>query len=98
MDEVDAYLARATVKFPPPLLTWMARPQPDQGLGRRCLLWIYEQYPTIKQVELNIVHFVVTNSFWINLNTACMANVGGSFIVNIGYNNISSCANFYAMT
>ena len=47
-EEVEAYLDLGQVSFPDPLLQWMSTPRPDQGLGRRCLVWLRNQYPGLK--------------------------------------------------
>ena len=47
-EEVKSYLARATVSFPPPVMSWMTSPKTDQGLGHRSLLWLRETCPMLR--------------------------------------------------
>ena len=45
--EIESYLDRATISFPLPILQWMAKPVHDKTLGRRCLMWLREKYPSL---------------------------------------------------
>ena len=47
-EELDSFLSNCHVSFPPPILSWMAYPVEDQGLGRRCVLWMVEQFPKVE--------------------------------------------------
>ena len=47
-EELEAFLSLNQVSFPPPILAWMANPSPQQGLGRKCLLWVNQQFPAIQ--------------------------------------------------
>ena len=44
-EELEAYMALATVAFPPPVLSWMDNPVEDATLGRKCVLWLAAQFP-----------------------------------------------------
>ena len=46
--EIDAYIEKGFVKFPPPILNWMASPGSDLSLGRKCLDWLEDSFPFIK--------------------------------------------------
>ena len=45
--EVKSYIQNKSVRFPPPMKDWMARPGSDNHLGPKCLSWILENFPTV---------------------------------------------------
>ena len=51
--EVDAYLERAQVSFPEPILGWMAKPRVDHSLGNKCLQWILKTFPVLVDILRN---------------------------------------------
>ena len=44
-EELEAYMALATVACPPPVLSWMDNPVEDATLGKKCVLWLAAQFP-----------------------------------------------------
>ena len=48
--EVEAYLEKACVAFPRPILAWMGAPGVNPSLGFECLQWIKEIFPELKSV------------------------------------------------
>ena len=49
--EVDAYIERAEVSFPQPILAWMKSPHEDLSLGNKCLKWLESKYPVLCQLH-----------------------------------------------
>ena len=49
VDEIESYLSKNIVSFPEPIIEWMSAPQPDQSLGRKCLLWMRKQFPSVME-------------------------------------------------
>ena len=47
-DELLTLLDLNQVSFLPPLLEWMSNPGQDQELGRRCLIWLRDEFPILK--------------------------------------------------
>ena len=46
-EELEAYLDLAIVSFPPPVSRWMNDPEEDPTLGRKCVLWLANEFPAL---------------------------------------------------
>ena len=53
-EELQAYLDKGLVKFPEPMLEWMAQPKVDLTLGRKCVMWICERFPEVVFLRPNL--------------------------------------------
>ena len=40
----------AMIAFPPPIKEWMADPQEDKNLGRKCVLWMVHTFPALQPI------------------------------------------------
>ena len=49
--ELQAYLSAGKVEFPEPILEWMAKPERDQSLGARILLWLRNEFVGLKIIR-----------------------------------------------
>ena len=46
-EELDSYLQGHHIEFPEPILQWMAEPDNDLTLGRRCISWIHKNFHVV---------------------------------------------------